>query len=196
MTKVIPESVESPNRSRIWDEYNGPKTPEVRHNFVDYDRYHEARLIATELLKREINLDEISVLDYGCCAADYGIFFARRGSLVHCVDIDNNALAFAKWRFAREDMTFGEQRDYDLIIFGEVLEHLENPLEVMKKYTDTNTSFIFTSSYPMRSSNPEDSYWKGRGHTEAAREQQAKCRKLLESLYEGVNLGGEMRLWV
>lgn len=184
------------NRLTIWNEYTGEKPDRVRHNFVDYDRYHEARLIEAELRNRGARLEDMVVIDYGCCAGDYGIHFARLGAHTICYDIDKVAIRFVKYRFKRENLPlFTNEAPADLAIFGEVLEHCDNPLEILSKYSES-AEYIFTSSYPYRSDDPADSYWNGRDHSPKAREQQPACRELLNRLYNAVELGGEKRLWI
>lgn len=190
----------SEDRNKVWEEYQGNKPRWIRHNFLDYDRYHEAKSIAADindvLEATDRTWKDISVLDFGCCSGDVGIWFARLGANVHAYDISPSAQAFANYRFEREGLINGRRKNYNLVVFGEVLEHMYKPLATLLKYARAKTEFIFTSSYPMRSSDPEDSYWMQGDHKDDARDQQEECRKLLEKYYDKLNLGGESYLWI
>lgn len=188
----------SEDRKNIWKEYTGNKPRTIEHNFVDYDRYFEANLIRATL-KRETDIDfkTLKVVDFGCCAGDYGIYFARLGSPTQFVDIDQDALDFVDYRLGLEGLT--NRKDlfiFDLAIFGEVLEHCDDPLFILKNFIDAKTKYIFTSSYPFRSDNPDDPYWNKSGHSKMALESQIDCRTLLVDNYEDFQLGGERRLWI
>lgn len=188
------------DRAKIWEEYQGKKSTNVQHNFVDYTRYHEAENVARILGENNIDFTKLAVVDYGCCAGDQAIYFARTGASVIAYDIDPVAQAFANWRFKREKLKNHELRNpvgyYDLIIFGEVLEHLDDPLSLIKSCVNKNARCVFTSSYPYRSDDPKDDYWTGRDHSEEARKQQPECRKLLEENYNKFNFGGEKNVWI
>lgn len=185
------------NRQEIWDNYTGNKPDTIRHNFCDYDRYFEAKLIADELQGMGVDLSQIRVIDFGCCAGDYGMYFARLGSQVHFEDIDDDALSFVSYRLERENLKRRfNHREHDLAIYGEVLEHCDDAFDILKKDVDEDVQFIFTSSYPFRSDDPKDSYWMGRGHSNKARLDQKLCRTLLETYYDKINYGGERNLWI
>lgn len=182
------------NRLQIWNDYTGDKEDRVRHNFVDYDRYYEASLIESCLRGQENEgIKSLDVIDFGCCAGDYGIYFARLGCDVYFHDIDPVALDFVRYRLKRENLTNIDCGYYDLVIFGEVLEHLDSPLETIKKYC--GSQYIFTSSYPYRTDDKNDSYWNGRDHREGARKETMACRELLEKYYHKIELGGVRHLW-
>lgn len=190
----------SEDRQKIWDEYQGNKPPTVRHNFVDYDRYFEAEniknVVGDILEGMNRKWSDLKVIDFGCCAADYGIFFARLGCHVWCEDIDPDALSFMEYRFRRENLRTYKADKYDLYIFGEVLEHCDDAFSLLKDAVDKKADFIFTSSYPYRNDSAEDDYWKGRGHSDKARQDQPRCRHLLEKYYEKITLGGERKVWI
>lgn len=185
------------DRQKIWKEYTGPKPDTIRHNFCDYDRYFEAGLIANELKQRGVNFENLLVRDFGCCAGDYGMYFARLGAFVDFEDIDEDALNFVKYRLKLEGLKQRfNHREHHLSIYGEVLEHCDDAYQLLEEDVKEDVPYIFTSSYPYRSDDPEDSYWKGRGHSQQARIDQPKCRALLEENYIKINFGGQRNLWI
>lgn len=185
------------DRQKTWDEYTGNKPPTIRHNFVDYDRYYEASLIAGALIEKGVNLKNLNVLDFGCCAGDYGMYFARWGAFVHFEDIDEDALKFVDYRLRREGLKRRyNHEEHNLAIYGEVLEHCDDALAILTKDVEDGVRYIFTSSYPYRSDDPNDSYWQGRGHSQQARIDQPACRKILEDHYVMINFGGQRNLWI
>lgn len=190
------------DRLKIWNDYTGPKSDKIRHNFVDYDRYYEAGLI--EMSLQDIfdgtggSFDGLKVLDFGCCAGDYGMYFARLGAFVHFEDIDEDAIKFVEYRLKREGLKRRfNHSEHDLAIFGEVLEHCDNALDIISdEVLKFETSYIFISSYPFRSDDENDPYWKGRDHSQQARLAQKAVRALLEKHYDAIKYDGERRLWI
>lgn len=185
------------DRQAIWEEYQGEKNEQMRRMFLDYDRYFEVNKIIEALGFLPNQYEDFSVLDYGCGVADYGLTLAKKGATVALIDSDDPTLAFAKWRFAREDIDlFTPERKFDLVIFGEVLEHLDSPYDVINQYVAEGTKYIFTSSYPFRTDNPDDAYWQHDHHSKKALQQQPAVRELLLNHYKRVMLGGERSLWI
>lgn len=187
------------DRQKIWDKYKGIKNGPMKRMFLEYDRYFEAELIKNALMSMHVDFKNLRVLDYGCGVADYGIYFARLKSAVCLYDIDDEALEFAKFRFEKEGLNApvidGIMRNHDLIIFGEVLDHLPDPLGTIKEAVDGGVRFIFTSSYPYRSDDPNDVHWKHDHHPKSAFEQQRACQLLLGKNYRKLNFGGQRNLW-
>lgn len=195
------------NRSKIWDDYikqGGYFHNIIKHSFTEYNRYHEAELIDMELLKQHQDTSKMKILDFGCGVGDYGIYLLRAGAkLVHFYDYPR-AVKFVEYRLKREKLTSGHIVDadkepllwnYDLVIFGEVLEHLDNPYETLEYCVSNDTKYVFTSSYPYRSEDPDDPYWSNHDHDDKARLQIPDCKRLLENNYNFVKFGGELRLW-
>lgn len=184
----------------------------ILRSFGEYDRYAEADALLQWFVDHDNRIERMSVLDYGCGVGDYGIVFAREGSEVTYCDV-NYILDFVAYRYMIEPkmklpgMIIAEDHKaiqdidvpdggYDLVIFGEVLEHLDHPHGLLERIADTGCKYIFTSSYPYRSDDPTDPYWNHGGHTDAARLAQIPCRLLLEGRYEKVAcFGGELNLW-
>lgn len=196
----------SEDRQKIWDDYiaeGGQNHKTVRHMFVDYSRYHEAQLIAQYFIDNNIKLN-FPILDYGCGVGDYGIYLLRQGA----ADVDfydyPRSSKLVDYRLETENLGNGtainadteaiDLDDYDFIIFGEVLEHLSNPYQILKQAS--TAQYIFTSSYPYRSDDINDPYWDNHDHDIKAFKQMPKCRMLLEDNYTYIKFDGELRLWV
>lgn len=184
-------------REALWKKYNGDKKPSLERSFLVYDRYDEAGRILKKLKDLGVFKDGLRVLDFGCGVSDYGIFFARLGATVSIFDSSEAAIKFASWRFEQEKLPFSLDLsgEFDLVIFGEVLEHLDSPLSSLEMF---NTKFIFTSSYPYRSNDPNNEYWKRSDHSDSARKKQPECRKFLEENFDRfiIDSGtGQASLW-
>lgn len=201
------------NREEIWHDYledGGIDHKVVKHMWLDYSRYHEAKLIEAELYKQDIPLGDIKALDYGCGVGDYGLHLLRAGIMqVDFFDFPR-ALKLVDYRLQRErglrhigdaeliDPDEGQKpkfKDYDLVIFGEVLEHLDNPYQILKECLAVKVKYIFTSSYPYRTDDPDDPYWNNHDHDDRARLMMPECRLLLEENYNYTKFDGELRLW-
>lgn len=183
----------------------------LRRMILTYDRYAEADRIAVAILndQKRKNFSGMTVMDFGCGAGDYGITFARLGAERVCYSDENpEAMAWAEFRHSNEpivpativypDDAIGKlpAGGYDVAVFGEVLEHLVDPLEVLRLFSDAGTKYLFTSSYPYRPDDARHEYWAHCGHTHAAREAQPACRELLESRYEKIaNFGRVANVW-
>jgi SAM-dependent methyltransferase len=192
-------NVMNENRQKIWDEYQGQKNGPMERMFLDYNRYNEASLIFDELRKRDVKMKGLRVLDYGCGVADYSLYFRRLGSVACIYDIDDAALEFVKHRFEKEGFNppiiDGIMSNHDLIIFGEVLDHLPDPFGAVNEAIHGQVEYIFTSSYPFRSDDPNDAHWQHDHHADYAREQQPHIRKMLIRHYNREILTGEGSLW-
>lgn len=193
------------DRQAIWQSYveqGGEPHSIVRHMFTNYNRYHEANLIGRWFVENKIKLD-FPILDYGCGVGDYGIQLIRNGATdVSFYDFPR-ATNFVNYRLEEEGLKGNIidadhkkvlLEDYQLIIFGEVLEHIDNPYQVLIEASQAK--YIFTSSYPYRSDDPDDPYWSNHDHGDKARILMPKCRELLENNYTYEKFDGELRLWI
>lgn len=192
-------------RQNIWDAYKGLRHENVERMFLSYNRYYEAGLISDWLKANEPEFSELRVLDYGCGVGDYGIYLIRQGVQSAAFYDFPRAVNFVAHRcelaviknvdIIDADASSLHMGRYDLVIFGEVLEHLDDPLAVIKSATDAQVKYIFTSSYPYRSDDAGESYWQHHDHSDSARLMQPACRALLEALYEENRFTGGLKLW-
>ena len=168
----------------------------LERSFVGYDRYYEAKLIYDYLAGKKIN-----ALDYGCNCGDYGFYFLENGWTVDFFDY-REVIEFVKFRLKEEGYSAGlytiEQGwqklpldKHDLVIFGEVLEHMENPLEILQACISSGVKYIMTSSYPYKSKEE----FGMRGHLIEAFDQQNACKELLEK-HRRQKFSGALILWI
>lgn len=193
------------DRKKLLEEYQGDKPHHLIHPWIDYSRYRYSDQIIATLKNRGEDFNKLIVIDYGCGVADYGMEFGRLGSEVWFYD-NPTYLNFVLFRISKEEKQFThhfldtdlkpEMPKVNVAIFGEVLEHLENPLEVITEFVKADTKYIFTSSYPFRSDSPNDDYWHHPGHSDLPRQQQSAIRGLLFSKYERIQYNGNASLWV
>jgi hypothetical protein len=181
----------------------------VQRTMTGYDRYWEAEQILRVLEERKIDWAKTCVVDFGSGVGDYGYAMGRQGTeLVTFIDKSLEMIDFCQYRMEYEDPKFPAQffhtsmpwRDHlgaiDVAIFGEVLEHTEDPLGLLQEFEARGAGYIFTSSYPYRRDEATDDYWKKHGHADDARLAQPACRELLETKYKKIaNFGGQMNLW-
>jgi len=106
---------------------------------------------------------QIKVLDYGCGVADYALSFGVYGYHVTLSDIEGGVVEFAKWRFDKRNLkydfipvnennmypAFGQQ---DIIVAGEVLEHIRDPLRTVRAFHNAlpSNGYLWVSAYPYR----------------------------------------------
>ena len=103
-----------------------------------YQHWMAHRLIA--LLNSE---SKGRVLDYGCGAGNMGMIFAHAGFQVDFAEVKGVITDFLQWRVAKHFLgsnVFTHEDDlgegnYDLVCMQNVMEHLDNPLEVLQKLT-------------------------------------------------------------
>lgn len=95
--------------------------------------------IGRKLMELLANERKSRVLDYGCGAGNMGLMFAMAGFATNFLEVEGVQTDFLKWRVERhflKSKVLTEQSqlgEYDLVIFFNVMEHLEQPLEVLKR---------------------------------------------------------------
>ena len=181
-------------RRQIYDAYQGKKTKTLERYFLKYDRYREAKMI-----HEFIGSEKYNILDYGCGVGDYGMYFLRKGYRVEFYDIDDTMMHFVNYRLQRESLIPGSDKPrYDLIIFGEVLEHMDEPQKVLQQCIDVKVPILVTTAYPYIQDPKEfERHQEGKYHSHSikARDAQPKCRELLENNYNYYKREGEFRIW-
>lgn len=106
-----------------------------------------------EVLK-ELNWKGKKVLDVGCGTGNFAFFAAKNGGKVYAIDYSKKAISEAQKKFAHKNLIF-EQKDlrnikdsYDVIVSNGTLEHMDNPLQVLrffKKHLTYSGKIIITS---------------------------------------------------
>ncbi len=186
------------DRKKIFEEYELPINQYIKRMFLEYDRYYEA----DNLLKHFGSVKGMRILDYGAGVGDYGMVFARDGARVDYLDFKIN-LDFIQFRMAREGFVDGDYlivgvdevdfKDYDFVVFGEVLEHIHHPKKIIEKCIKEKVKYLFTTAYPYMK---DLSKFKKSGHFLSAMREQDECVKLLETNYKKVAwFKGALYLW-
>jgi hypothetical protein len=166
---------------------------------VKYTRYTEATYILSAIDATGNAFKGMKVLDFGCGVADYAMFFARHGSIVTVCD-SLNILNFVKFRAEQEDLKLeyvdrekqeGIFEGKELVIFGEVLEHLIDPLALLQICMDAGVKYIFSSSYPYG----KEDYYNQPGHIYQAKLLRIPCLDLLTANYNQNTLFRNRNLW-
>ena len=172
----------------------------ILRTMVDYDRYPQARDVHALLLKAGERVEAMTMLDYGCLVADYALYFARLGASAAVYD-DADGVKFAAFRFAREVLpvealtipTSGDllMSGRDLVVFGEVLEHLEDPTIPIRECIDAGVRYVFTSCYPFG----DDEYFALSGHLKSAQDLQATSIRILSNHFDAMPSSDKSVLW-
>ena len=87
------------------------------------------------------------VLDYGCGVSDVGLFLSKQGAKIILVDLDDQKLDFAQWRYTSRKLAVNVKRlefpteipnikqgSIDLILATEFLEHVPDLLRIVKSF--------------------------------------------------------------
>jgi 2-polyprenyl-3-methyl-5-hydroxy-6-metoxy-1,4-benzoquinol methylase len=179
----------------------------IMRTMLRYTRYRKSQTIVDFFDNNHIDMRDMKVLDFGCGVGDYGITLARRGATVTFCDFPE-IIDFVKFRCLQESIkvhfiesagTEDEQvsPDYtalalgkfDLAIFGEVLEHIPAPLQLLQ--TLQGVRYIFTSSFPFKR---EVSFHEP-GHSLSAFAEQKQCLQFLEANYTCNTLLSVLKMW-
>lgn len=126
----------------LFENYRMAQMPYVARLMVRYNRFDKALALARVVSKTHAkkSMDSpMTMIDYGCGVADFGLLFFILGWDVVLVDIAGGNLDFARCRFEKrgwparsvgvtEHDLYPELPSSDLIVAGEVLEHVRDPL--------------------------------------------------------------------
>ncbi len=96
------------------------------------------------ILSFSITRGDKKILDYGCGVGSYLIPLAEVGFEMTGVEVqDSVVLDFVRWRlkkryldvpvFGHKELDLIKENTFDAILFYDVLEHLDNPFEVVKR---------------------------------------------------------------
>lgn len=104
----------------------------------------------------------ITVMDYGCGSADYGLAFAAQGYHIRLVDLSGGPIHFSSWRFDQrslpydaieisEDNLYPDLGQNHIVLAPEVLEHIRNPLKLVQNMERSIPAggFFWTSGFPV-----------------------------------------------
>ncbi|MBK8190002.1 MAG: methyltransferase [Vampirovibrionales bacterium] len=132
----------------------------------------------------------LKVLDYGCGVGDYGLSLAVFGYRITLCDIEGGNLDFARWRFEQrglthdviavsEDNLYPDLGAQDIILAGEVLEHVRQPLTVLERCYESLPAggLLWLSGYP------EHAREVGGDHLPEAAEQREACLGFLQQAF-------------
>jgi len=185
LLEEVKESAQSGNKpvfdlsddEKLLDKYVVGADKQVVSHMLRYTRYDKSiELVYYFNQKYKKNeRKQIKVLDYGCGVADYALSFGVYGYHITLSDIEGGVVEFAKWRFKKRNLkcdfipvnasnmypAFGQQ---DIIVAGEVLEHIRAPLRTVQAFYNALPSggYLWVSAYPYREK------WVGGGHLQEA----------------------------
>jgi SAM-dependent methyltransferase len=131
---------------------------------LSYTRFPEAYAIVKYFnsVYRKTKRHSLNVLDYGCSIADYGLALACNGYNVTLCDIKDGNIEIGKQRFEKRHLKYStitvslhnlypQFSNIDIVVAGEVFEHLRDPLTVVKNIYNglNNNGYLWVSSYPV-----------------------------------------------
>ena len=150
---------------KLLNKYVGGAERQAVSHMLRYTRYDKSIELVYYFNQKYKNNDrkQIKVLDYGCGVADYALSFGVYGYYITLSDIEGGVVEFAKWRFDKRNLKydfipvnennmypeFGQQ---DIIVAGEVLEHIREPLRTVRAFYNALPSggHLWVSDYPYR----------------------------------------------
>ena len=158
-----PRKVLSDNE--VFNRYIGRAERQAVSHMMRYTRYDNSTLLLRYFNRRykEKDRKQVKVLDFGCGVADYALSFGVYGYHITLSDIEGGVVEFAKWRCKKRNLNydfipvnisnmypeFGQQ---DIIVAGEVLEHIRDPLRTVQAFNSALPSggYLWVSGYPYR----------------------------------------------
>lgn len=118
---------------------------ETQHftNYSSYDQIFDIkRLKFIETAVNSLERSHLQILEIGCGNGNISYQLAHSGHYVSGIDIDEKSVQSANRKFQHEKLQFRvmdvceyivkEEDKYDVIVCSEVLEHLTNPLTIMR----------------------------------------------------------------
>lgn len=130
---------------------------------IAYDRFNPASRVLTALLRDRASLDykSITIMDYGCGAADYAILFACFGCDVVVVDIEGAPIDLACFGLKKHSISrysrnqrypYPELPQVDIINATEVLEHVIDPPLMIERFAGAlrRNGYLTFSDYSRR----------------------------------------------
>ena len=99
------------------------------------------------------NIDENDlVLDIGCGNGALSYDIAKKAKKVVGIDLNEKNISFAKERYSKENIEWGDalkdlpDERFDVIIMSNVLEHIENRVEFLRRLREKAATFFNTST--------------------------------------------------
>lgn len=198
--KMIDDLLKCPADQRKTLCWEQEVNPYIFHTLFDYNAYQPCYEVYRHL-DAIIDFQNISVLDYGCLVSDYGFFFGMLGSKISICDF-KEYVDFASFRLSRHNIAHKVHyaptpysivtEDIDMAIFGEVLEHLDDPLELLEACVENSVSLIYTTCYPFG----DDAYFNLTGHSKEAQRQAPDSLALLRRNFHEIKFDKFRRLWI
>ena len=201
----IKESVLSNNKpilnlsddKKLLNRYIGGAERQAVSHMLRYTRYDKSIEIVYYFNKKYRNNDrkQIKVLDYGCGVADYALSFGIYGYHITLSDIEGGVVEFAKWRFEKRNLKYNfipvnisnmypEFGEHDIIVAGEVLEHIRDPLRTVQAFRNALPSggYLWVSAYPYREKRV------GGGHLKEAFDARESVLEYLNSNFRKISI--------
>ncbi len=148
---------------KLLNRYIGEAEMQAVSHMLRYTRYDKGIELVYYFNQkyRKNDRKQIKVLDYGCGVADYALSFGVYGYDITLSDIEGGVVEFAKWRFKKRNLKYDfipvnvnnmypELGDQDIIVAGEVLEHVREPLRTVQGFHNALPSggYLWVSAYP------------------------------------------------
>ena len=192
-------SVDYSSDKLLREYYRGSLQDYLKHLMYMYDWTKNAEEIL-ETIKALGVSSTLTVLDFGCGPADYGIYFAEQGHNVVLCDFPE-MLKFSMYRLDRRNLKYKTievddnmesslPKGLDLIIAAEVMEHLRHPFEKLKEMSDclNPRGFIWYTQFPSENSNMVND------HLKEAQYSKQDCLDFLKKYFESIPIE-EGYLW-
>jgi SAM-dependent methyltransferase len=139
----------SPPPNELLEGYRKKHFESNNRFMLGYHRYDISEQYL-DLVGREIDPSDVSVLDYGCGVADPALYLACLGADATIADLDTKVLDFAIWRFNQRNIELqhfrAEQTEspvdiegnngFDFIVMNEFLEHVRDPMIFLEFVVD------------------------------------------------------------